>query len=210
MNRLLSFLFENPILLVVVGLWIAGVVGNVVKAAQRRQQQGGGGGDRQEPMRRERAPAEDAPAQRSADDVAREMRRILGMEEPVAAEPQETEPVRPRPAPRPAPVVRRDVALPERPPAPARPTTQTRRLPKHADSHVGERMQHRHGPQSGRVGHKEQGKGLGSLGGRVHEALGPQRERRRLVDLTDLQRAFVMSEILGKPLALRRPDEARP
>ena len=31
-----------------------------------------------------------------------------------------------------------------------------------------------------------------------------------LNDLTDLQRAFVMSEILGKPLALRRPDDARP
>jgi hypothetical protein len=204
-NRLLRFLFENPILLVIVGLWIAGVVGNVLKAAQRRQQQGRGA-DRPQPEVRER-PRPEADERRSAEEVAREMRRILGMEESAPPEPKETEVVRPRPVPV---VVRRDVALPERAPTPARPTTQARRLPKHVDPHVGERIQQRHGPQSGRVGHKEQGKGLGSLGGRVQEVHGLKRQRRGLVDLTDLQRAFVMSEVLGKPLALRRPDDSQP
>jgi len=215
-DRLLRFLFDNPIVLFVLVAWVAGAIGNAMRAARKRQESGSTRTPPPLPSR-ETEPA----ARRSAEDVAREMRRILGMEEtpaevtpearPVARQPVEarsteptsTESSRPRSLPT---VGRREPAVAERPPTPAMPTTQNRRLHLHEASHLGERMQHRHSPQSRRVAPPAD-RELGSLGGRVHAASVIRREGVRLVDLSDLKRVFVMNEILGKPLALRSSDQ---
>lgn len=218
MDRLLRLLFDQPIILFVLFAWVAGAIGNAVRAARKRQESGSARSTPPPLPSRETAPA----ARRSAEDVAREMRRILGMEDvptevkpearPVARQPVEarsTEPTSteaPRPRSLPPTIGRRDVALPERAPTPAMPTTQNRRLHLHEASHLGERMQHRNSPQSRRVAQPAD-RELGSLGGRVHAASIIRREGVRLVDLSDLKRAFVMNEILGKPLALRASEQ---
>lgn len=197
MRRLIDFLLQNPILLFVVVAWIAGMIGNLVKAARKSRERA----EQQRRMpqvdaRREptapTAPAHGRPAE---SDVAAEMRRILGMDP--APPPRD----RPRPAP-PAPVQHRIET--ERPPAPVVPTTQRRRLALHEESHVGERIQQRHvvAPARDKVG------SLGSLGGRVTGA----RRVREIVGRyprTNLRQALVLSEVLGPPLALRPPDPAR-
>jgi len=206
MPAFLRFLLDNPILLFVLVAWAAGAIGNAAKAAKRAREQRSlpppSAG--RPPVRpaSERFPTVQTgrprPAPRPAEEVAAEMRRILGMD-------VETRPVE-RP---PAPVVmrpkRREVFEPERAPAPAVPTTQDRRLELRADSHVGEGMQRRQAPQSGKVG----GSSIGTLGGRVHGARKGRGAGSSLVNLSDLKRAFVVTEILGAPLALRGPNELR-
>lgn len=196
MNRLLEFLFKNPILLFVLVAWVAGMIGNARRAAQRRRQAP------PIPTARPSTPAGDPAERRSAEEVAREMRRILGMEEAPAAPPP------PMPEPKAPVVVRRNAAEPERPPVVVVPSTQNRRLQLHEASHVGERMQQRGAPHGSRKGPPAGAdRDFGSLGGRVHASAGIRRDGRRLVDLADLKRSFVMNEILGKPLALRSRDE---
>lgn len=233
MDRLIAFFLKNPILLIVVVVWLLGIVGNIAKAAKKARERAEAAarrGQRDEPAAPSLppAPARAPEPMRSADEVAREMRRILGMEpdatdaargdrssspespsrrdEPVAAEPVRSDPVRvepvrvdPLPQRRP-----RNVAAPERPPAPLAPTTSSRRLAIHVDPHVGEGIQRRGSVASGRVG-EHPGHELGTLGGRVHQ------EGRRSVGssryaLDDLKRALVLNEILGPPLALRPGD----
>ena len=242
MDRLIDFFARNPVLLVVAVVWLAGLVGNVAKAAKRSREAAARRPQtttmpspqpmRTEPVRIE-PPAARPPAgeprpmgQRDAEAVAREMRKILGLEpegrvesgaegrsEPVAGdrlERQEPAPVvsprrpvaPPRPsAPRaePLPVrARREVVAPERAPAPVQPTTNRRRLEVHVDPHVGESIGKRARVGTGKVGDHA----LGELGGRVH-GTGPQAVRGARYELDDLKRAFVLSEILGPPLASR-------
>ncbi|MBM3962567.1 MAG: hypothetical protein FJ306_11790 [Planctomycetes bacterium] len=250
MDRLIEFFARNPVLLLVVVVWLAGIVGNVAKAAKRARDAAPRRSEptslpSPQPMRSEppqaRAPVGDARpmGQRDAEEVAREMRRILGLEpeagrrapepaegraEPLAGDRAERQDALPRPvlaqqqptppAPPRRPVAvprlpveraeqlparsRRDVATPERAPTPVQPSTNRRRLEIHVDPHVGESIGKRARVGSGKVGDRA----LGELGGRSHGA--PTRAvRGARYELDDLKRAFVLSEILGPPLASR-------
>ena len=194
MQRLIQFLFDHPILLFVLVAWAAGMIGNVMKSAKKARERA----EQQRRMpraRREQEPPS-LPAQpRATEDIAAEMRRILGMEtEPVRQRPRPAAPPPPPPPPQRAP---RAEMTGERPPQIALPTTQDRKLEIHDHSHVGEGMQRRH------IAPKTAGdRGLGTLGGRA----GRQRRRMGVGDrysLADLKTAFVLSEILGPPRALR-------
>jgi hypothetical protein len=238
-DRLIEFFARNPVLLLVVVVWLAGIVGNVAKATKRSREAAARRPEptsmpSPQPMRSEpaqaRAPVGDARpmGQRDAEAVAREMRRILGLEpeegrrapepaegrvEPLAgdrvarqSERQEAAPRRPVAVPRP-PVeraeplparARRDAATPERAPTPVQPSTNRRRLEVHVDPHVGESIGKRARVGSGKVGDHA----LGELGGRAH-APTARAVRGARYELDDLKRAFVLSEILGPPLASR-------
>ena len=68
------------------------------------------------------------------------------------------------------------------------------------DPHVGERMEQRRAPMSGSIGATD----IGLLGGRTPGRAGrTTRRTAHLVDLQNLPRAIVLTEILGPPLALR-------
>lgn len=212
MNRLLEFLFKNPLVLFVLVAWVAGMIGNARRAARRREAERRG----PEPTPVS-SPRTDPAAQRSAEEVAREMRRILGMEDgPVAAPPaprreqtyqeptsyDEAREEAPRPSRLPG-SARHDAVVPERPPLPVVPSTQNRRLHLHEASHLGERITQRGALPGVKVGATS----LGSLGGRAHAPATVRGGSSRLIDLGDLKRAFVMNEILGKPVGLRSRDE---
>lgn len=214
MDVLLEFLRRHPLLAFVAVAWIAGIVGNIAKAAKRRQQQAS------LPRPQPTAPASrQADPQPDADAVAREMRRILGQaerdeqrereramprHEPAGTEPSTSEyepPALPNRTPPPLPSVqRRNRVEPERAPAPVVPTTASRRLPTQIESHVGEKLAQRHVRPTA-APHE-----LGTLGGRAQQTAGRRVETRRFA-LDDLKRAFVLSEILGPPLASRRERE---
>lgn len=238
MDRLIEFFARNPVLLLVAVVWLAGLLGNVAKAAKQARERAA-----QRPSSLP-SPQPDRPVpvatqrplptgggvsmgERDAEAVAREMRRILGLEpaagdaragrgeaatgdrreraEALRPAPQPT----PRPAPRPIvraelPSLRRDAAAPEKPPAPVQPSTGRRRLDIHVDPHVGESIGKRSRVGSGKVGEHA----LGELGGRTH-ASAASAIRGSRYELDDLKRAFVLSEILGPPLA-SRPDRREP
>ncbi len=197
--RLLQLVIDNPWLLFIAVAWLAGMIGNAAKAAKKARERAGQPGAPSRSLRPQSTPA--TPRQRSAEEVAAEMRRLLGLS-PEAKEERKVEVRREPPPPSPRRSVRWDVVEPERSPAPALPSTQDRRLEIHDAPHVGERIQHRHSVQSGRVGQHAPGSSFGTLGGRVHEAQQKRRTATRF-PLDDLKRAFVLSEILRPPLALR-------
>jgi hypothetical protein len=198
MDRLIDFLRQNPILVFIGLAWLAGMIGNAVKVARKVRERGAPPPPRRMPASRPpQAPGGPAPRP-SAEDIAAEMRRILGMEPSPG-------PASPRPSAEPAPVPRRPPVAPERPPTPVVPTTQARRLEIHVDPHVGEDIGRREvRPIAARTA-----PGLGALGGRA-----PAAQRRRdaahRFPLDDLRSALVLSEILGPPLALRPPGPPAP
>ena len=220
MQRVIDFLIANPLVLLILFAWVAGMIGNIGKAAKKarerteRTERTRSATPAQQPQHPQQPPARE-PGTRSAEEVAQEMRRILGLD----PEHEEEQPSEPPPQPRPlskppAPlggpsgsvpqeVGRRELAA-ERPPTPVMPTTQERRIVTHVDPHVGERIARR-AVQGGLVG-KHEPSPLGTLGGRVS---GPARARRKSVrySLDDVQKALVLNEILGKPLALRELDD---
>jgi hypothetical protein len=194
MGRFLAFLFENPIILFALAAWVFGAIGKAsTKATSRRPQRPSAPADQQGAGGRAVPWAEPQPqrpdADRRAEEIAAEMRRLLGMEEPAAT------------AATPPRVARREVVEPERPPVPVQIVTRDRRLPRQQQSHVGESIQHRHMPATtaGRGS-----AGLGGLGGRSEATVAGGARRQSLVGLGDLKRALVMAEVLGRPLALRR------
>lgn len=208
----LRLLRDQPWLWLVLIAWIVGVIGNVARGKKEREQRaehrrenrrigrpGTAGDDGEE---RDDAPDE-RPAPRTAQseaEIAREMRRILGIEEPPAPEPP---PVEPPPPPPPLVVrPRRVVVEPERPPTPVLPSTAARQLPIHVDPHVGQAIGRRAAVGSGRVGEHAAGHELGNLGGRTH-ARGRSGAAGNRYALDDLKRILVLNEILGPPLALR-------
>lgn len=204
MDRLLRFLLEQPLLLIVIVAWIAGIAGNIAKAAKQARERAerqarGGRMPVPDPMAGD---ARDEPqlSQQSADAIAREMEQLLRKQtEELATEAGSTV-AEPPPLPgRPT-----DAYAPERPPTPVAPTTQTRRLPIQVDPHVGEGIERRQVLSSSRVGERALGQELGALGGR-RVAAAQRRTTSRRYALDDLKRVVVLNEILGPPLALRPP-----
>lgn len=208
MDFVIEFFRRNPLLLMVALVWLAGLIGNVVKASKRRRERAEAA-TRPTPMpapesaRETRRPEPARLPERTAEDIAREMRRILGVETEPTAGDRSAEPVEP-PQPPPLPARKpRPVAETERAPVPVLPTTSARKLTIHVDPHVGEGIPGRSLASGARVGTHE----LGSLGGRVHKVTARQATSSRYA-LTDLKRAIVLNEILGKPLALRSGHRA--
>lgn len=108
MEQLIRFLLQNPIWLFVLLAWVLPAVGTLLRraatrAAERnRQMQQRQQHDQAHADRSGRMPAEvEAPA-RSAEDIAREIRRMLGVEPEPRAEPE------PQPQPAPAPASRQE------------------------------------------------------------------------------------------------------
>jgi hypothetical protein len=218
MHRLWDFLWHNPILLFVLGAWLIGMIGNVIKARTNARERAEkltrpqpvppprGATQQQQAPVRQTPPARTARAPQSAEDIAREMRRILGLD-PDAA--QAT-------APQQAPV-QQQATVPQqprrsggqaRPQPPAPPAGRERRLERHVDPHVGEGIRDRH--MQSRVGQPRSGRSsMGSLGGRTKQVTRRAAAVTRFA-LDDLRTAFVMSEILAPPVALRPFESRRP
>lgn len=134
----------------------------------------------------------------SPDEIAREMRRILGLDPEPAAKPA---PAAPRPRPTPPPI--------EKPPQPVRVSTQDRRLETHVDPHVGERIRDRH-MQESQVGKPRAGRGaIGNLGGRVQQRKKVAGRSSRY-SLDDLRKAIVINEILSPPVSVRPHEDRHP
>jgi hypothetical protein len=204
MRGLFDFLLQNPILIFILLAWVAGMVGNVMKAARKtrersehqRRMPAARPSQAPPPVRAAGRPAAPGqPGQPSSDDIAAEMRRILGME-PTASPT--------RPAARPTqPAPRRRLVEAERPPTPALPTAQQRKLELHIDPHVGERI-----GKGEKKRPRIEASVMGTLGGRVQRQV-RVREAADRFPRSNLRQAVVLSEILGPPLALRRPDPER-
>jgi hypothetical protein len=201
MRRLIEWLLANPLIAMIVLIWLVGAIGRAVSktaGTPGRPRRGPGappaGGDLPTGME---PPVVQPAERRTQEEVAAEMRRILGMEPARPPTPARVQtPVPPR-----VPPLRRDVAHSERPPQPLQPRS-LGQFAVQVDPHVGERIRARQAPATGAVGRSE----LGQLGGRQG------RTRRRiarggtgLIDLQNLPRAIVMREILDRPLALRPP-----
>lgn len=196
---LIGRLLREPLVLVVLVSWIAGGIGKVLQAKKKRDAALSRG---RSPIERPDRDRDDArkSGRRSPEEVAAEMRRLLGMDRPAAGtpppqtRPQPIRPVTPPPVPQ-----RREATEGDRGTQPMRPS-QIGKVTTHVDPHVGEGVQRRAAPMSGGVAAHE----LGTLGGRSHLA-GRRRAQsaRGLVDLSDLSRAIVLREILDAPRALR-------
>lgn len=221
MRDLIEILRQNPILILILATWVLGGLGKVLQRtrdARSRQQPTGTSGPA--------APSESESRRPTPEEVAREMRRALGLdpepertippERPAEPEPRRTiehdfddeapveAPARPLPVvrkPAPPPLPRRSVIRPEAPPTPLRPRD-LGRMPVHVAPQVGAGMQQRKGPATGAVG----AHALGTLGGRDEQRRArPRRAGSPLVDLHDLPRAVVLREIFDLPLSLREP-----
>lgn len=183
MRRLIDFLLQNPILLFVAVAWIAGMIGNLGKMRKQRQRPAPSPRPAPAPVRRTE------PSAPSSEQIAAEMRRILREAEQRSASTEAPS--------RQASVLQRNRVEPERAPVPVVPTTQSRKLATHVDPHVGEQLAQRHVRTSG------PSRELGTLGGRATHKVVVHHEAARRFALDDLRRAFVLSEILGPPLARR-------
>lgn len=223
MRGLWEFLTANPILFLFIGAWVIGAIGNAVRSRNARQKREEARSTRRQsdpiaPAQRvepraSRPTAASAPppvpqqqptSARGPDEIAAEMRRILGLEqEPPPRAPEvmpRVEPVRRPAGSRPVP--------PELPPTPLAPATAARMLERHIDPHVGEGITSRKAAGSGRVGKHD--RAWGSLGGRRRDiAIEVAGQRERIVDFRDLKRIIVGAEILGPPIAFRDLDSER-
>lgn len=185
MGQLIEFILRNPLVALVLLGAVFQVLGKMLNKA------GSGAANRRRAPSPPPSPgARPRQGRPSEADIAAEMRRILGME-----------PQAPAPVHRPQAPLRRDVAMPEKPPEPLRMQTMGN-LGKKIEPHVGERMGQRRAPISGAVGAQQ----LGSLGGRVTARSRGLRTGAHLVDLSNLPRAIVLREIFDKPLGLRGFD----
>ena len=197
LGDLIGRLLREPLVLILLLSWILGGIGKLAQArkkAAQRAHPNGGLSDVAESMQRP------VSQRRSPEEVAAEMRRLLGMDRAPAAQPA--------PAPRPVVVpalkrpVRREAKEGDRGPEPLRASSMGK-VGTHVDPHVGESMQRRSSVMSGGVASHE----LGTLGGRRGATAAHASQRARgLVDLSDLSRAFVLREVLDQPRALRGWD----
>jgi hypothetical protein len=208
-RRLFLFLVENPILLVILVAWVAGMINNARLALKKARERAS------LPPATGQQTASNAPSlpPRTAEQIQREMRRILGVE-PAEGDERRSAPPAPPALPRaqPKPLARTaaerhrawDRPTVEKPPAPVVPSMSSQRRSTRVDPHVGEAMARRANlspPRAAAVGHSQ----LGDLGGRVHHDATKRAGVGRYA-LTDLKRIMVLNEILGPPLALRRSE----
>lgn len=204
MDRFIELLLREPIIAIVLLGWILSAIGGAITKARRQQQrrvppaspppttqttQTRTPREVTFPPRRHptTTPPRTQPRPADPDEVAAEMRRILGLE------PAPQRPAAARPTP-----PRRNVAEPERPPEPLRPSS-IGGLGTRVESTFGDRVTIRRAPVSGNVG----ATALGGLGGRAAALRRREPRGTGIVDLRDLRRAIVLKEILDRPLGLR-------
>src|SRR5262245_32100523 len=104
MRGFFEFLKDNPIVLFLLVAWVAGMIGNIGKAAKKARERAerSQNAPPSQPAQT-RPPSQPAePGPRSAEEVAREMRRILGLDPEEGDRPTEPPP-RPVASPRPEP-----------------------------------------------------------------------------------------------------------
>ena len=199
---LLGRLLREPLVLVLLITWIVGGIGKVLQSKKKREEAIRSRGGRSEAFDAE-------PRRRTPEEVAAEMRRVLGMEPAQAAAKPVKRYVTPPRVPirtslrRPDQEARRfDAQEGDRGTQPMR-VSELGKVDIHVDPHVGEGMQRRAAPTSGGVAAHE----LGTLGGRQHGHSGRGASAdRRLFDLQDLSRAIVLREVLDEPRAVRGWD----
>jgi hypothetical protein len=201
MQQLINLFSEYPILVILLVGWLLSMVGGAITRAARKAEEQRRKAQRT-PRQFDRAPTSTPPelrrpepSQPSPEDIAAEIRRVMGMEE----------------APRPT-ALRETVVTPPPADVPTRaPEAHLEHLGEgvgglrsQIDSHVGEGVSHRLAPTSGGVGSRV----LGTLGGRVQapREAGPPTRRVKRFDLSDPAAVLVTMEILGKPRALRDFD----
>jgi hypothetical protein len=266
-NWLIELLKNNPILVFFAVAWGAGALGTAMQRAKKAREQQRKRTELPK-LEERREVAEESPAgaeppfatlpkRPTPEEVAAEMRRILGMEPKQAAKEEraeaqqelherqaarreherearealerEQESLRARKAEQEAmrrrdrevsqrereaatrerqsaqrereAARRRDIPGQRRPPS-FGPGATFGKLASQFEPHVGEGIQRRATPATGAVGRDA----LGTLGGRTAARGTRRRAYHGLVDLHDLKRAFVLMEVLGKPLALRELD----
>jgi hypothetical protein len=171
-------------------------------AAQRQAPTSMRGRDRQviptaKPVPAAKAVPATNPAAKSPDQVAREMRRILGLE------PEAPKPVAAPAQPAPPPMRREPVMIDN---AAVQLSKSPSRAKEHMSSHVGEGMRDRHMAASkvGQTTRKPSSRGeIGNLGGRNKPRKRRLVERVRRYPMTDLRRIIVMSELLSPPITMR-------
>lgn len=195
MGWLIDLLAANPILIVFIAIAVIQAVGGLVarqtrQTLQKRREESrreqldsfeeGAAAPTSEPTTRSR---DERPPPRSAEEIAAEIRRVMGLEDP---EPE------PEPTPRPVPV-----------PVVAEESVESRH-----GGDLAQRLSERDRMLSERFAAKEAaggprglrgGPGLGAVGlvgGR--DSFGST-----YLDLSSPARAFVAMEVLGKPVALR-------
>ncbi|MEZ5965153.1 MAG: hypothetical protein R3F56_15065 [Planctomycetota bacterium] len=210
MRDLIYLLFQNPILLLVVVVWILSGIANAAAKAKRAQQRqaqsrrpgepGSSGGPPRAAERQVRAPTA-RPGQQTAEEIARQLREMLGIETV--------------PAPPPRPVQQQE-------PTPAWEDRDDARLPRHPEPDRGDRD--RVPGAAGRVGELHQSvearrRKMSSVASSVASHLGhlptraspaPHLRRRRVGGVFDPRRAaaaIVALEVLGPPRALRPYDD---
>jgi hypothetical protein len=137
---------------------------------------------------------------RSPDEIAAEMRRLLGLQQ------------EPAQAPTPAPVVP-ETPEPEVVIANSRPQIRAVSdvMMSSIESHVGEGMRDRHMAKT-EVGHVHGSRGsIGNLGGRVTASTAREvAKSRRRYAINDLKQAIIMSEIVSPPVTMRESHLDRP
>jgi hypothetical protein len=137
------------------------------------------------------------PAAKTPDQVAREMRRILGLE------PEAPKPVAAPAQPAPPPMRREPVMIDH---AAVQFSKSPSLAKEHMSSHVGEGMRDRHLAASkvGQTSRRPSSRGeIGNLGGRNKPRKRRPVERVRRYPMTDLRRIIVMSELLSPPITMR-------
>ncbi|MBK8976758.1 MAG: hypothetical protein IPM29_12640 [Planctomycetes bacterium] len=103
MPDLFRFLFDNPILLILLVSWLVSSLGGAMQRAARKaaeQQRRAGGGGSEAPRPAAARPTvvragRPRPARSEAEDIAREIRRAMGLEDAAAPRSAEVPPERP-------------------------------------------------------------------------------------------------------------------
>jgi hypothetical protein len=219
MRDLINLLLNQPILLIILIGWIVSMLGGVMRRAVERQQR--------EQRQQQRKPK---PEQKSAEEIAAELRRMMGMEartevrEPPAQRPPAQRPVPPQPLPQ----ALDDVEA-------ARDARRQRREQELAEAEALRRARLEAAARAeGRPLPKPQPAKAPSISVAPHtlstaehtlgkikaEPRTPARQRSRLeiapplsgrrIDLRDPARAIILTEVLGPPLALRPPADGTP
>lgn len=211
MDKIVDFLVQNSWLLILLGIWLVSALGNLAtraarKAAEQQQRQRRA----QRPSSPAARPARPQPTGREAapdpEEIAAQIRRMMGLEREAPPEPRMEPEPEPEPAPRPQ-RVRVEVVDTEAPRD--RPAIADRQLESAVESEIGPgRLQ----TQLERTS-VEQRRLISAIElreQRRRRALRAERARRtgrrRRMDLSDPAAAILLAEVLGPPRALRDLD----